>query len=79
MTSFAGVGKKGRFVQSVRIMADPKEREVVVGAVFEQTSTLGLRLREEERAVGAFAGEHEVAVRVGRHENVGGQPRNRVE
>ena len=51
VTSFAGVGKKGRFVQSVRIMADPKEREAVVGAVFEQTSTLGLRLREEERAV----------------------------
>jgi uncharacterized protein (TIGR00299 family) protein len=51
VTSFAGVGKKGRFVQSVRIMADPKEREAVVSAVFEQTSTLGLRLREEERAV----------------------------
>jgi len=51
VTSFAGVGKKGRFVQSVHIMADPKEREAVVSAVFEQTSTLGLRLREEERAV----------------------------
>jgi len=51
VTSFAGVGKKGRWVQSVRLMADPKERESVVNAVFEQTSTLGLRLREEERAI----------------------------
>jgi len=51
VVSFAGVGKKGRFVQSVRVLADPKEREAVVAAVFEQTSTLGLRLREEERAI----------------------------
>jgi uncharacterized protein (TIGR00299 family) protein len=51
VTSFAGIGKKGRFVQAVRIMADPMERDAVVGAVFEQTSTLGLRLREDERAV----------------------------
>jgi hypothetical protein len=49
--SFAGIGKKGRLVQSVRVMANPGERQAVVDAVFEQTSTLGVRLREEERAV----------------------------
>jgi uncharacterized protein (TIGR00299 family) protein len=51
VTQFAGIGKKGRLVQSVRIMADPGQRETVVSAVFAETSTLGLRLRLEERAV----------------------------
>jgi uncharacterized protein (TIGR00299 family) protein len=51
VTIFAGVGKKGRLVQAVRVMADPGRRDAVVAAVFEQTTTLGLRLREEERAV----------------------------
>jgi len=51
VTLFAGMGKKGRLIQSVRIMADPGERQTVVTAVFAETSTLGLRLRWEERAV----------------------------
>jgi uncharacterized protein (DUF111 family) len=49
--SFQGIGKKGRWIQSIRIMADPHRRESVVAAVFEETTTLGLRFRREERAV----------------------------
>ena len=49
--SFQGIGKKGRWIQSVRIMADPARREPIVAAVFEETTTLGLRIRQEERAV----------------------------
>jgi pyridinium-3,5-bisthiocarboxylic acid mononucleotide nickel chelatase len=48
---FSGIGKKGRWLQAVRVMADPAQRDAVVAAVFEETSTLGLRLRREERAV----------------------------
>jgi pyridinium-3,5-bisthiocarboxylic acid mononucleotide nickel chelatase len=51
VVTFAGIGKKGRWLQAVRIMADPAHRDAVVGAVFEETATLGLRLRREERAV----------------------------
>ncbi|MGO8919298.1 MAG: nickel insertion protein [Stellaceae bacterium] len=51
IATFAGIGKKGRWLQAVRVMADPAHRDAVVGAVFEETATLGLRLRHEERAV----------------------------
>jgi pyridinium-3,5-bisthiocarboxylic acid mononucleotide nickel chelatase len=51
VVTFAGIGKKGRWLQAVRVMADPAHRDRVVGAVFEETATLGLRLRHEERAV----------------------------
>jgi uncharacterized protein (TIGR00299 family) protein len=51
VVSFQGVGKKGRWVQAVRVMADPGHRDAVVVAVFQETATLGLRLRREERAV----------------------------
>ena len=51
VTIFQGIGKKGRWVQSVRVMADPARRQAVVDAVFEETTTLGLRLRQEERAI----------------------------
>ncbi|HUH83462.1 MAG TPA: LarC family nickel insertion protein [Stellaceae bacterium] len=51
VATFAGIGKKGRWLQAVRVMADPAHRDAVVAAVFEETSTLGLRLRREERAV----------------------------
>ena len=43
--SFQGIGKKGRWVQSVRIMADPARREPIVAAAFEETTTLGMRIR----------------------------------
>jgi pyridinium-3,5-bisthiocarboxylic acid mononucleotide nickel chelatase len=51
VATFPGIGKKGRWLQAVRVMADPAHRDAVVGAVFEETATLGLRLRREERAV----------------------------
>jgi pyridinium-3,5-bisthiocarboxylic acid mononucleotide nickel chelatase len=51
VASFAGIGKKGRWLQAVRVMADPALRDAVIGAVFEETTTLGLRLRHEQRAV----------------------------
>ncbi len=49
--AFAGIGKKGRWVQAVRVMADPAVRETVIQTIFDETTTLGLRLRTEERAV----------------------------
>lgn len=51
IVTFAGIGKKGRWLQAVRVMADPALRDAVVGAIFEETTTLGLRLRHEQRAV----------------------------
>jgi uncharacterized protein (TIGR00299 family) protein len=51
LISFQGIGKKGRWIQSIRIMADPARREPVIAAVFDETTTLGLRIRQEERAV----------------------------
>jgi uncharacterized protein (DUF111 family) len=51
VATFPGIGKKGRWLQAVRIMADPTHRDAVVAAVFEETATLGLRLRCEQRAV----------------------------
>lgn len=51
VATFPGIGKKGRLMQAVRVMADPAHRDAVVGAIFEETTTLGLRLRREERAV----------------------------
>src|SRR5262249_25801300 len=35
----------------VRIMAEPAERDAVLAAIFAETTTLGVRLRREERAV----------------------------
>jgi len=51
VVTFQGIGKKGRWLQAVRVMAEPVHRDVVVTAVFDETATLGLRLRREERAV----------------------------
>ena len=51
VTSFQGVGKKGRWVQAVRILADPKLRDSVARVIFDQTATLGLRFREERRVI----------------------------
>jgi uncharacterized protein (TIGR00299 family) protein len=51
VASFPGIGKKGRCLQAVRVMADPACRDAVVDAVFEETTTLGLRMRHEQRAV----------------------------
>jgi pyridinium-3,5-bisthiocarboxylic acid mononucleotide nickel chelatase len=51
VATFHGIGKKARWLQAVRVMADPTRRDAVVTAVFEETATLGVRLRREERAV----------------------------
>jgi len=49
VATFQGLGKKGRWLQSVRILADPWHSEAVAAAIFLETTTLGLRLREEKR------------------------------
>jgi pyridinium-3,5-bisthiocarboxylic acid mononucleotide nickel chelatase len=51
VATFQGIGKKARWLQAVRVMADPALRDAVVAAVFDETATLGVRLRREERAV----------------------------
>jgi pyridinium-3,5-bisthiocarboxylic acid mononucleotide nickel chelatase len=51
VATFQGIGKKGRWLQAVRVIADPGHRDAVVVAVFDETATLGVRLRREERAV----------------------------
>jgi len=51
VATFQGIGKKARWLQAVRVMAEPARRDAVVAAVFDETSTLGVRLRREERAV----------------------------
>jgi hypothetical protein len=44
-------GKKGRVVADVRVLAKPATADAVAGACFVETSTLGLRIREERRRV----------------------------
>lgn len=51
VATFQGIGKKGRWLQAVRVMADPAHRDAVVVAIFDETATLGVRLRREERVV----------------------------
>jgi uncharacterized protein (DUF111 family) len=51
VVSFQGIGKKGRWTQSIRILGDPRRREPIIATVFDETTTLGLRIRQEERAV----------------------------
>jgi pyridinium-3,5-bisthiocarboxylic acid mononucleotide nickel chelatase len=46
-----GIGKKGRWVQVVRVLACPDARTAVLTTVFEQTTTLGARIHEEARVV----------------------------
>jgi uncharacterized protein (DUF111 family) len=51
VVTFQGLGKKGRWVQAVRVIADPGYQAGVMTAAFDQTATLGLRLRDEARVV----------------------------
>lgn len=44
-------GKKGRPVTGFRILARPAHADAIAQAIFSQTSTLGLRLRNEERLI----------------------------
>jgi uncharacterized protein (TIGR00299 family) protein len=51
VASFAGLGKKGRWLQSVRVLAEPRVRDAVAAAIFRETTTLGFRIRRDERVV----------------------------
>jgi hypothetical protein len=67
---FQGIGKKGRPLQSVRLLADAEGRERVLAAIFRETTTIGLRLRDEQRVilprrlVTVSAGERRVRVKL---------------
>ena len=45
------LGKKGRPVTEFRVLARPAEADAIARACFSETSTLGLRVREERRHV----------------------------
>jgi hypothetical protein len=47
----ARTGKKGRPVADFRVLAAPAAVDAIVQACFTETSTLGLRLRDESRRV----------------------------
>ncbi len=49
LTTTAGIGKKGRGTTLFRLLLAPQHEGAVASACFTQTSTLGLRLREEAR------------------------------
>jgi len=67
---FQGIGKKGRPLQSVRLLAEAEGRESVLDAIFRETTTIGLRLREEQRVllsrrvVTVSAGDRRVRVKL---------------
>jgi hypothetical protein len=44
-------GKKGRLMQSFRLLVRPDQRDTVVERCFEETSTIGLRVAEENRVL----------------------------
>ena len=44
-------GKKGRPVHSFRLLVAPHAREAVTARCFAETSTIGLRFRDEDRAI----------------------------
>ncbi len=45
------IGKKGRHVTGFRLMAQPLHADAVAQAVFAQTTTLGLRSRQDQRLI----------------------------
>lgn len=50
-TQFAGVGKKGRVVYKIQVLAMPTHLQRAIGLCFQQTSTLGVRHCLLDRAV----------------------------
>jgi uncharacterized protein (TIGR00299 family) protein len=48
---FQGIGKKGRPLHSIRLLAEAAGREGVLDAIFRETTTIGLRLRDEQRVI----------------------------
>jgi len=51
VTQFAGQGKKGRMAIQLQVLARPEAADSVVEACLAQTTTLGVRVREERRRV----------------------------
>ena len=51
VTQWPVYGKKGRIVFSVQILARPEASETVMEKVFNETTTLGIRYREESRKI----------------------------
>ena len=51
VTQWPVYGKKGRIVFSVQILARPEASETVIEMVFNETTTLGVRYREESRKI----------------------------
>jgi uncharacterized protein (DUF111 family) len=51
VTQAMATGKKGRMVAAVQVLAQPTRMEEAVAACFRQTTTLGLRMRVEARAI----------------------------
>ena len=51
LVTLAMTGKKGRHVTGFRVMAEPAHTDAVAQAVFAQTTTLGLRLRQDQRLI----------------------------
>jgi pyridinium-3,5-bisthiocarboxylic acid mononucleotide nickel chelatase len=45
------LGKKGRFMQSFRVLVRPDRADAVIERCFVETSTIGLRVAEEQRVV----------------------------
>ena len=65
-------GKKGRPVVALRLLVRPENAEVVAQACLAQTSTLGLRLREERRLTLTRAAGESAGVAVKRAARPGG-------
>lgn len=51
LVTLALSGKKGRTATGFRVLAEPAHADAVAQAVFAQTSTLGLRLRQDQRLI----------------------------
>lgn len=66
------VGKKGRPMVALRLLVRPDRAEAVAQACFAQTSTLGLRRREERRQVLKRAADEVAGVAVKRAARPGG-------
>jgi len=48
---FTGITKKSRPIFSIRIMCRPEQKQRISEIIFKETTTLGIRYREEERII----------------------------
>lgn len=51
ITQSSAIGKKGRMIAQIRVLATPDQAESVAGQIFRETTTLGLCLQRAERRV----------------------------